>query len=233
MRVVLHVLLPVGIGPARTLSKVSRFYLTLGDKNQYTKVIMTFEQHTLLPDSELIEACLNGDSRAWEVLLVRYQRLIYSIPLRYGLQEHDANDIFQNVSILLLENLSRLRNRERLGAWLVITTRRECWRVLRQRQDISLNAEMESIPGRQVASDSHAEDDYLTLERQVIIRSALGQLGLLCQKLLTLLFYQQPRPSYAQIAGELSLSEGSIGPTRARCLEKLINILHQMGFSEM
>lgn len=194
---------------------------------------MTFKQHTLLPDSELIESCLNGDSRAWEVLLVRYQRLIYSIPLRYGIQEHDANDIFQNVSILLLENLSRLRNRERLGAWLVITTRRECWRALRQRQDISLNSENASIPGEQIASPAHSEDDYLALERQAIIRSALGQLGLLCQKLLSLLFYQEPRPSYTQIARELSLSDGSVGPTRARCLEKLTNILHQMGFSEM
>lgn len=194
---------------------------------------MTFEQHALLPDSELIEACLNGNSRAWEALLVRYQCLIYSIPLRYGLQEHEANDIFQNVSILLLENLSRLRNRERLGAWLVITTRRECWRALRQQQDISLNTETASIPGGEIASPSHSEDDYLALERQAIIRTALGQLGLLCQKLLSLLFYQDPRPSYPQIARELSLSEGSIGPTRARCLEKLTSILNQMGFSEM
>jgi len=62
---------------------------------------MTVERFALLPDSEIIEACLNGDSQAWDALLVRYQRLIYSIPLRYGLSEHDANDIFQNVSILL------------------------------------------------------------------------------------------------------------------------------------
>ncbi len=88
---------------------------------------MTVEHYATLPDPDLIEACLNGKSQAWEALLVRYQRLIYSIPLRYGLTEHDANDIFQNVSLSLLENLSQLRDRERLGAWLVITTRRECW----------------------------------------------------------------------------------------------------------
>jgi len=93
---------------------------------------MTVQPFASLPDTELIEACLKGDDQAWEALLVRYQRLIYSIPLRYGLPEHDANDVFQNVSLLLWENLERVRDRERLGAWLVITTRRECWRMLRR-----------------------------------------------------------------------------------------------------
>ena len=77
---------------------------------------MTVQPFALLPDSELIEACLKGRSQAWEALLVRYQRLIYSIPMRYGLPEHDANDIFQNVSLLLWENLGRIRDRARLGS---------------------------------------------------------------------------------------------------------------------
>ena len=92
---------------------------------------MSIQPFALLPDTELVEACLQGEGQAWEALLVRYQRLIYSIPLRYGLSEHDANDIFQNVCVLLWENLKKIRDRERLGAWLVITTRRECWRMLR------------------------------------------------------------------------------------------------------
>ena len=86
---------------------------------------MTVQPFALLPDPELIEACLRGSSQAWEALLVRYQRLIYSIPMRYGLPKHEANDIFQNVSLLLWENLGRIRDLVRPGASLVITTRRE------------------------------------------------------------------------------------------------------------
>lgn len=192
---------------------------------------MTVERFALLPDSELIEACLSGNSQAWEALLVRYQRLIYSIPLRYGLPEHDANDIFQNVSILLLENLTHLHNRERLGAWLVITTRRECWRMFRQRQEISLASESAS-PDEQIPDKAHVEEDFLTLERQSIVRAAVELLGNPCRQLITLLFYAEPRPAYTKIAQEFSLPEGSIGPTRARCLEKLMLILEKMGFSE-
>ncbi len=87
---------------------------------------MNVNPFTILPDPELIEACLNGKDQAWEALLTRFQRLIYSIPFRYGLPEHDANDIFQNVSLLLLENLHTLRDRQRLGASLVIAVRCQC-----------------------------------------------------------------------------------------------------------
>jgi len=192
---------------------------------------MTVERFALLPDSDLIEACLNGRNQAWEALLVRYQRLIYSIPLRYGLPEHDANDVFQNVSVLLLENLSHLRNRERLGAWLVITTRRECWRLFRQHPAVSLT-QAAGTQEKQIPDKVHIEDDFLALERQSIVRAALDLLENPCRQLITSLFYVEPRPAYTKIAQEFSLPAGSIGPTRARCLEKLMVILEKMGLSE-
>ena len=192
---------------------------------------MTVEPFTSLPDTELIDACLKGTSQAWEVLLVRYQRLIYSIPLRYGLPEHDANDIFQNVSLLLLKNLARLRDRERLGAWLVITTRRECWRMFHHNRQVTLNPETLDL-NEQVPDSGQSEDDFLALERQTVVRAAVELLDGACNQLLTQLFYAEPRPSYNEIARALALPEGSIGPTRARCLEKLMRILETMGLSE-
>ena len=193
---------------------------------------MAVEHFASMPDSELIDACLKGTGQAWEALILRYQRLIYSIPLRYGLTEHDANDIFQNVSLLLLENLARLRDRERLGAWLVITTRRECWRLFHQHRQVSLDPETIYLD-EQLSDGQRSEDDFLALESQALVRTALAQLDAPCQQLLTQLFYAEPRPSYTEIARSLALPEGSIGPTRARCLDKLMRILEKMGFSEM
>src|SRR5512135_1601733 len=126
---------------------------------------MTVQPFALLSDPELIEACLKGSSQAWEVLLVRYQRLIYSIPLRYGLPEHDANDVFQNVSLLLWENLEHVRDRARLGAWLVITTRRECWRMMRQHRQTVTVLEEETL-NKLVPTGPLSEDEFLAMEQQ-------------------------------------------------------------------
>jgi RNA polymerase sigma factor (sigma-70 family) len=190
---------------------------------------MTTQPFALLTDPELIEACLKGSGQAWEALLVRYQRLIYSIPLRYGLPEHDANDIFQNVSLLLWENLGRVRDRARLGAWLVITTRRECWRMLRQRRQNGTMPDTEVLD-ENLSSGPLSEDEFLALERQTQVRAAIEHLESPCKELLTLLFYVEPRPAYSEIARNLNLPEGSIGPTRSRCLEKLMKILEDIGF---
>ncbi len=193
---------------------------------------MTIQPFALSPDPELIEACLKGSSQAWEVLLVRYQRLIYSVPLRYGLPEHDANDVFQNVSLLLWENLGNVRDRERLGAWLVITTRRECWRMMRQRRQTVTVLEEETL-NELIPAGPLSEDEFLAMEQQSQVRAAVAYLESPCRELLTLLFYTEPRPAYSEIARRLMIPEGSIGPNRSRCLEKLLKILENMGFADV
>jgi RNA polymerase sigma factor (sigma-70 family) len=193
---------------------------------------MIIHPFALLSDPQLIEVCLEGNGQAWETLIVRYQRLIYSIALRYGLSEHDANDVFQNVSLLLWENLARVRERSRLGAWLVITTRRECWRLFRQRKQSGTTPDT-VVLDENFSAGLPSEDEFLALELQSQIRSAIGALESPCQELLTLLFYVEPRPAYSEIAQSLILPEGSIGPTRARCLGKMMKILEDMGFADV
>lgn len=63
------------------------------------------------------------------------------------------------------------------------------------------------------------------LERQHAVRRAMEALDERCRILLTLLFYRADPPPYSDIAARLGIPEGSIGPTRARCLEKLRRVL--------
>ena len=63
-----------------------------------------------------------------------------------------------------------------------------------------------------------------------LIYTAISSLDERCRVLLTLLFYHPDSPPYAEIAGTLGIKEGSIGPTRARCLNKLLQVLGQMGW---
>ena len=71
------------------------------------------------------------------------------------------------------------------------------------------------------------DEQLLILEEQHRIRTALSSLDERCKTLLEMLFYASEPPSYADIARSLGLPEGSIGPTRARCLAKLLRMLKQ------
>jgi RNA polymerase sigma factor (sigma-70 family) len=181
-------------------------------------------------DRELVARCLEGQHQAWETLITRYQRLIYSIPIKSRLSQDDAADIFQSVCLKLLENLSSLRDHEKIVSWLITTTTRECWRVSnRQRRNSAPdtgNDEDGSDPLGDIPDQTPLADEQLhRLQQQQIVAQAIASLPERCSDLLRMLFYQKDELSYADIARRMKVPVSSIGPTRARCLEKLKKIL--------
>ena len=181
-------------------------------------------------DRHLIAACLEGEVIAWETLIARYQRLIYSIPLKSRLSADDAADVFQSVCLTLYKKLASLRDHEKISSWLITTTTRECWRVsARNRREAQASDSgsdddsnpLESIPSAAPLADEERE----TLERQQAVRQGVESLPERCRELLTMLFYQSDQWSYADIARRMEMPVPSIGPTRARCLEKLKKLL--------
>lgn len=180
-------------------------------------------------DRDLIAACLAGDSSAWETLVARYQRLVYSIPLKARLSADDAADIFQSVWLKLYEKLASLRDYEKLSSWLITTTTREVWRVsARNRRDAAPGGDdddpqnsLEQIAATAPLADAERE----ALEQQQLVREALDALPDRCRNLLTMLFYEKDELSYAEIARRVGMPVPSVGPTRARCLEKMKKLL--------
>lgn len=183
-------------------------------------------------DQQLILACRRGDEAAWEKIIQRYQRLIYTIPRRAGLDDDQAADIFQEVFTTLFEKVDVIEQPERLQAWLVTTARRKTWRAVtemrdkrvRTGEDLSEEEELAMLPD----GAPLAEEVLLRLEEQHRIRTAVSELDDKCRRLIDMLFYQAEPPAYSEIALQLGMSEGSIGPTRARCLNKLLKFIEQM-----
>ena len=174
-------------------------------------------------DLQLVLACRRGDQLAWEKLIRRYQRLIYTIPLRAGLDEDAAAEIFQDVFATLFQKLNDIEEPERLQAWLVTTARRKTWRTISKAHSSS-DADLSDAAA--IRDEAPLPDEQLfMLEEQHRIRTALSSLDERCRNLLQMLFYRAEPPSYAEIATALGVPEGSIGPTRARCLEKLLRLL--------
>jgi RNA polymerase sigma factor (sigma-70 family) len=181
-------------------------------------------------DRQLIAACLEGDAEAWGALIVRYQRLIYSIPLKARLSTDDAADIFQAVCLKLYEKLSTLREHEKIVAWLITTTTRETWRLsARQRREGQSTASDSEDDGEGLdqipATGPLADEQRQVLEQQQIVREGIAAMSERCRELISMLFYQKDELSYADIAARMKMPVASIGPTRARCLEKLRKLL--------
>jgi RNA polymerase sigma factor (sigma-70 family) len=181
-------------------------------------------------DEELLSACRQGDESAWEALVMRYQRLLYAIPRRAGLDEDVAAEVFQDVFAALLEKLDAIERPERLQAWLVTTAKRKTWRAITREQRFARGDEAEAGEELDELPDNAPlpEETLVQLEEQHRVRQALARLDERCRTLLARLFYAEELPSYSDIAAELGIPEGSVGPTRARCLRKLLQQLDKL-----
>ncbi len=178
-------------------------------------------------DAALVARCLRGESAAWAALVQRYQRLVYAIVLRIGLDEHGAADVFQTVFTRLILHLPRIADPQSLKGWIVTTAKREALlqRKLGKRNvstTIADDATEDDADWDFADTSPIAEQALDDLQQQVMVRDGLDRLDARCRDLLLLIFCDEDdKLSYEEVARRLGISVGSIGPTRARCLDKL------------
>lgn len=183
-------------------------------------------------DTQLVERCLAGEDEAWQEVVRRYERLVYSIGISYHLEKTDLADLFQEVFAALVRGLPRVREPRALCKWLAQTSERvaraQALRLKRERANRANDPHLlESLP----ASEPWAgTEDLERLEQETIVRVAIADLPERCRKLLQLLYYEDPVPSYAVVARRLRMPIGSIGPTRARCIGRLREALRERLF---
>lgn len=167
--------------------------------------------------AELACACRAGDTDAWDQLLDRYQQLVFAVASREGLSSEDAADVTQTTFEALLGQLDRIRDDSQIPSWLMTVARRQAWRVRDDRvRQAPVPDDSPVMTRAQVAVDPIA--DFNTM---IWVYQGLAQLDAACRALLSALYFEPSSPSYAEVASRFGRPVGSIGPTRARCLERL------------
>jgi RNA polymerase sigma factor (sigma-70 family) len=177
----------------------------------------------------LVERARDGDQWAWDQIVERYAPLVWSVCRRYQLNRADIDDIGQTVWLLLVEQLGNLRVSAALPGWLATTTQRECLRVLRAARRYDLTGS--PLESQMSPDDNMIEQEILAAELNAALRAAFADLPPRCRRLLSMLLSDPPF-SYAKISAVLSIPIGSIGPQRARCLDRLRRSPHLTTFSD-
>jgi RNA polymerase sigma factor (sigma-70 family) len=166
----------------------------------------------------LVTRAAGDDQQAWDELIERYAPLVWAICTRYRLSNHDIEDVGQSVWLLLVAQLGKLREPAALPGWLATTTKRECLRVVtatRKSQQLG-----STVDDATFADKRAIDEEILIAERNAALRTAFAELPPHGQHLLAMLF-RDPPCSYSEISATLGIPIGSIGPQRARCLERL------------
>lgn len=174
--------------------------------------------------SELVLAARDGQQSAWDELVTRFTPLVHGIVRRYRLQGSDVDDVVQTLWLRLVEHLDALREPAALPGWIVTTTRNECMRLLRARRRTQpvdpLGTGVDHEAPEALRLDEEVLDDLDHAERHELLLRAFAELSEQHRTLL-LVLVQDPPPSYAEVSARLGIPVGSIGPTRARALQRI------------
>ncbi len=176
----------------------------------------------------LVECAANGDEHAWQRLVDELGGLVWAVTRAHRLGDADAADVAQTTWLRLAEHLDRLDEPARVGAWLATTARHECLRVLRRSAQLVPHGD--ELP--ELADDTPAHDSaLLAQERDATLWTAFARLGDRDRALLRMLM-ADPAPSYEEIGAALGMPIGSIGPTRARALQRLRGAVECLGLTD-
>ena len=177
----------------------------------------------------LVGAAGQGDQQAWSELVSRFGGMIASVGRRYGLSAADIGELQQTTWLRLVENLHRIEQPERVGGWLATTASRQSLQLLKRASRYTVGADqmLANLP------DDHTfEDDALPAgEEQKMLMRGWSRLKPRCQELLSLLI-SDDAVGYKELSQMLDMPIGSIGPTRARCLEHLKRLIAEEGITK-
>ena len=173
--------------------------------------------------ADLVSDARSGDELAYQELILRYHRYVWSVVRSFRMGEEDAHDAVQMTWLRLVENLRRLRDPERLGGWLATTASRECLRIIRQRDRERPEAE-DVFAVRPDERFGVPEDRAVADAMTEVLWARVADLPPRGQALLSALTGQDA-PGYAEISRRIGMPIGSIGPTRGRYLVRLRRLL--------
>lgn len=172
---------------------------------------------------DLVRRARSGDQAAWDEIVERFAPLVWAICMRHRLSTADADDVGQSLWLGLLEHLDSLREPAALPGWIATTTRRECLKVHDAARRRQVPVDPAATDDEVLGADPTAppvDEGLLAEERCAAVRAAFAALAPQCRRLLALLVSDPPLP-YVRIAEMLGVPVGGLGPTRARCLDKL------------
>ncbi|MBD3237390.1 MAG: sigma-70 family RNA polymerase sigma factor [Candidatus Eisenbacteria bacterium] len=175
---------------------------------------------------ELVRGLVAGDEAAWRVFVRDYGRIVHAVAAAFSLQDDDRDDLLQNTCLAVVRSIGTLRDPQRLASWVYNIAYRQAVDARRRRRETLLSELPTNAPSPPAMRLNPAIPEALERAEEALrVRTALDRLGARCRALLEALYLDESHPAYKEVAAREGLQIGSIGPLRARCLDRLRRLL--------
>jgi len=171
---------------------------------------------------ELIERCLNGDSRGFKELYERYAKAMYNTCLRMLNNVAEAEDVLQESFIEAFKNLQRFEQRTSFGGWLKqICINRSINQLKKRKIDW---VDMEQVAGYDSADDMPVDEVETALQVETV-KKAIMKLPDGYRTVLNL--YLLEGYDHEEIADILQVAQSTTRTQYMRAKQKLLELLKE------
>lgn len=167
-----------------------------------------------------------GEPAGLDDLVAVMTPVLWHVVRSYRLSESAAEDVIQTTWLALVRRRTTILDSVAVGGWLTTTARREAWRVANAGSSATPVEDDELAP--MLPRQRSAEETVVQHDEGDRLWVAVDTLPERCRRLLRIVAFEN-RPDYRELAADLGMPVGSIGPTRGRCLAKLRVALMQAG----
>jgi RNA polymerase sigma-70 factor (ECF subfamily) len=109
-------------------------------------------------DNEIIALVIQGNHRAYEVIVLRYQKLVFNVVYQIVKQQDSAADLTQDTFLKAFQALNTFRQGAALRPWLLRIASNTALNHVRSTKPYqSLEQLLEDLPGQEPASNDDVE----------------------------------------------------------------------------
>lgn len=175
-------------------------------------------------DKTLVQRCLSGDSKAFEILLNKYQKPVFNVAYRIIHNFDDAEDITQTAFIKAYENLKKYNPNYKFFSWIFRIVTNEALNYLNKKN------RTDTLYDNEEFEDESAANNFEEQETAKLIQDALMQIESKYRSLIVL--YQFQNCSYSEISYILKVPEKTVKSRLFTARQLLKDVLIKNGILE-
>lgn len=172
-------------------------------------------------DNELVQGCLDGDERAFEILLLRYQGPVFNAVLRMVRQRDEATDLTQTAFLKAYEQLKSFDPSHKFFSWLYRIAVNEAINFLKRR------SRLEPLEGEWAAGGRSPEETMLGADLSRHVQEALMRVSYDYRAVLVLRHFEGC--SYEEIASIVGVPEKTVKSRLFSARQQLKELLEARG----
>jgi RNA polymerase sigma-70 factor (ECF subfamily) len=175
-------------------------------------------------DKDLVKRCLNGDLKAFETILARYQKPIFNVALKIVSNTADAADVTQATFIKAYEKLNTYDDKRKFFSWIYRIAVNTSLSFLEQKKRSDLLGDGE------VSDDNRLEEELHSAERVEKLEDAILHLAVDYRVVIVLRHFHDL--SYEDMGLILDIPEKTVKSRLFTARQQLKDMLTKAGLLE-